>query len=244
MEKIKLQGYGRNIVNGKWYVNSNYVVNRLYYVNSGNAQIHNAASVWELLKGKMYIIPKCNDFQPVSAELFDHTFFDYYSTRLIRPDTIIEIDTAKFPVAGFFDFLNSVIEKNTDKKNFETTEQLLYGFLSIIEENTPTIPYVRNPIIAAAVEIIDKSYPTVTTDSLASSLNLNKSYFIRLFKATMGISPMKYIRRCKVIQGKRFLCEGESVEKAAEKCGYSSASSFYKAVKEEFHMSPSQLRTF
>jgi AraC-like DNA-binding protein len=53
---------------------------------------------------------------------------------------------------------------------------------------------------------------------------------------------MKYIRACRVSYGKQLLQNGATVEEAAEKCGYSSAASFYNATTAEFNISPSKLR--
>ena len=78
MNQISLYTYGRYTANDAWYIDYSRVVNRLYYVNSGTAQILNSSEKYTLTAGKIYIIPQCRIFRPLGAEEFDHTYFDFY----------------------------------------------------------------------------------------------------------------------------------------------------------------------
>ena len=233
MSKIKLYTFGRKITNGAWQINKNRVVNRLYYVNSGTAVIHNAAGEFTLSEKRFYIIPQCFNFKPVAATDFDHTFFDYYSTAVLHPDKIYEFSADFCQGAHFFNYVNALI-KNEDKSLIsEGVEKLLSGFLSVLTSSGANLALVENSAVVRAVEIINNSYDLVSSKALADELHLNESYFIRLFHKTMGVSPMKYARASRILYAKELLSSGMSAAQAAEKCGYTSVMAFYRAVRRE-----------
>ena len=241
MNEINLYAYGRNTAQGKWHIDYNRVVNRLYYVNSGSAVIFNGADEYMLEAGNTYIIPQCKAFQPINAFDFDHTYFDFYSSKVLNPGILIKLNKSKIDSAFFFEFINELIKKG-NKNDLKAMEAFLFGFLSVIDNNCGPLPYITNPLITSAINIIYNDFSTVTTKAIAQKLNIDESYFIRLFSSIMGISPMKYIRALRISHGKELLKNGCSISDAAEKCGYSSSSSFYNAVKSELGIIPSELK--
>jgi len=234
--------YGRCTVEGKWYIDKNRTVNRLYYVNSGSAVILNGKKEYFLRAGMLYLIPRCRTFEPLSAESFDHTFFDFYTSLILRSDKIIEFERDTLFAVSFFKYINELISSDADHKYVQAMEHFLSGLLSLIETEYRELLYIANPSLTAALEIIHSEYSSVTTKILAKRLNLDKSYFIRLFSASMGISPMKYIRAVRVSQGKLLIQNGASIAETAEMCGYSSPSAFYNATVAELGVSPSMLK--
>lgn len=240
MKNINLYAFGRCTVNGAWDFDRSRVLNRLYYVNSGCAVIHNGTNEYRLTVGKFYIIPQCKAFHPVDATDFDHTYFDFYSSKIFNPDKIIEFDGSLLCASSFFEHINALILKEENINHI--MEEYLSGFLSLIEHEYKELYFVSESSVTFALNIIHNEYTTITTNTLAKKVNLNKSYFIRLFSSTMGISPMKYIRSVKVSHGKELIKSGESISKAAELCGYSSPTAFYNAIKAELGASPSDFK--
>lgn len=109
METLRINTFGREVVNGKWYISPKCNVNRIYFVNSGYALIQNGAHRYKLTEGKTYIIPKCNNFAPIEAKNFDHTFFDFYSEKILSPQKVIELNESMAEIKSFFDFINSIV---------------------------------------------------------------------------------------------------------------------------------------
>lgn len=242
MNGINLHLYGRKTMQGPWLTDKSRAVNRLYFVNSGSAVVRNAGVEKRLTSGNFYIIPQCHDFSPIFADGFDHTYFDYSSSRLLTPNQIVEINASVLSAQHFFAFINSLVDDTDVKVSRSAMQALLAGFLAAIEDAGVPMPYSKNAVIAEAAEIIHRRFESVTTADLARHFNFNESYFIRLFRKTLGISPMKYIRACRVMHGGELLRSGMSVEDAALKCGFSSGSAFYKAVKAELGKAPSDLK--
>ena len=242
MQDIQLYAYGRSTVNGLWQIDPSRIVSRLYFVNAGEAKIVSASKEYKLSAGNAYIIPQSKDFRPVDSAGFDHTYFDFYSTRILRPDRIVSIGGGALGAASFFSYVNSVIEADLEQRALPAMRALLEGFIRLIEAMHTEDLYIASPYVMQAVNRIHRDYPSVTTKALAADLNLNESYFIRLFTENMGLSPMKYIRTVRVFHGKELIERGASVDEAAIGCGYSSPSAFYNAVMAELHISPSALR--
>jgi AraC-like DNA-binding protein len=137
--------------------------------------------------------------------------------------------------------VGALTEGESIKEKSAAMEDFLCGFLSMINDTISPLPYLASDRLTESVRIIHNEYPTVTTAALAKRLALNESFFIRSFTAAVGLSPMKYIRAIRISYGKALMQGGISVAEAAEKCGYSSPSAFYNAVKAELGVSPSQL---
>ncbi len=242
MKDISLYAYGRCEVNGLWHIDSSRIVSRLYFVNAGEAAISSASKEYRLTEGNAYIIPQSKSFRPLDSKDFDHTYFDFYSSRILRPNKIVVIDGATLGVDSFFAHINSVIAADRDKKAHEAMRTLLEGFIRLIEGLHTEDLYITSPYVTRAVHRIHEAYCNVTTSDLAKEQSLNESYFIRLFTEHMGLSPMKYIRTVRVSHGKELIEGGMSVDEAAAKCGYSSASAFYNAVMAELNVPPSKLK--
>lgn len=242
MENINLHTYGRSTVNGSWWINQNRIVNRLYYVNSGKARVTYSSMEYELTAGNLYVIPGCKTFHPLNAWNFDHTYFDFYYSRILNNEKIIELDEGTGLAKNFFDYVNDLIKNDSERNAFPAMEHFLCGFFSLCECQKISLPYITNPTVTEALSLIHTECADVSTKILAQKLNIDESYFIRIFSSVTGITPMKYIRAYRVSMGKQLIRNGASIAEAAEKCGYASPSSFYNAVKAELNISPSDFK--
>jgi len=242
MYTLELYAFGRSTTCGEWYIDRSRIVSRLYFVNRGSARVRIDAKEWRLSEGNFYILPRSDRFMPIEAENFDHTYFDYYSSRMLRTDVVLMAPLSDLGASYFLNFVNSVLASDATEEKRETMQALLQAFLSHVESAFPKDSYVLNPVIEDALEYIHTDFATVSTGSLAERAHLCKSYFIRLFRAHIGLSPQQYIRARRVLYGEQLLSRGMSVEAAAEACGYASVSAFYKAVRAETQKAPSALK--
>jgi AraC-like DNA-binding protein len=71
---------------------------------------------------------------------------------------------------------------------------------------------------------------------------MSKYHFIRLFKTTFGLSPYQYIVSKRLESARIKLQEGNSVVQTAYDAGYPDASSFSKAFKSAYGVTPSSIR--
>lgn len=87
------------------------------------------------------------------------------------------------------------------------------------------------------------STTSITTEELAKHVNLEPSYFHKLFKKNMGMTPYEYIMKHKLNFVKRRLLEtNDSIADIAYLHGFSSLSYFSYVFKKQTGLSPSQFR--
>lgn len=240
---INLYSYGRRLMQQTWGIDLTYPVNRLYYVNSGSAVIHLAHRAYPMRAGMIYIFPQTPDFHATDAVDFDHTYFNYFNSRILRYGSVTEIDGRENGSDLFFAWANELIMRDPrQERSHAFLEPLLKSYLLALETYGTAFPYITNEVVAEAAAMINQDAPHLTTALLAQRLNLNESYLIRLFRTAVGVSPMKYIRSRRALYGKELILRGESVTAAAEQCGYGSIGAFCRVFRAEFGYPPTALK--
>ena len=83
----------------------------------------------------------------------------------------------------------------------------------------------------------------IDLDELAEIAHLNKSYLVRQFKKTFGVSPISYLINIRMEYAKKFLTETNLPIKAvAASCGYNDPSFFNYYFKKTYGVSPESFR--
>ncbi len=97
--------------------------------------------------------------------------------------------------------------------------------------------------IRPVIEYINENYYNrITTSQLCEIVNLNESYFCRVFKNTIGISAMNYINFVRVCWAEYYLQKGEKVSDVAYKTGFSTLSHFNFTFKKYMQITPREFR--
>lgn len=97
--------------------------------------------------------------------------------------------------------------------------------------------------IQRAIDIL-KEYPSQTASDLADRLGLSESRLSHLFRAEIGISVKTYLVKQRLDQGAHLLTSTEmSIKEIAYCLGYHHSSSFVRAFKTRFSMSPNHYRS-
>ena len=65
---------------------------------------------------------------------------------------------------------------------------------------------------------------------------------MRLFKAETGSTVHAYVRQKRLLYAARLIREGTSANQAAEAAGFSDYSTFHRAFRSSFGVSPGQLK--
>lgn len=79
-------------------------------------------------------------------------------------------------------------------------------------------------------------------DELAKIMFLSRYHFMRVFKENVGCTVHDYIRQRRLLNASRLIREGMDSSAAAEKSGFGDYSSFYRAFKSTFGVSPRSLK--
>jgi AraC-like DNA-binding protein len=87
-------------------------------------------------------------------------------------------------------------------------------------------------ISAAISPIHDEPAHDWTVEELGQRAGMSRSTFALRFKETLGVSPMEYLTRWRMLlAGDRMANTGDSISEIAQSLGYESASAFTKAFK-------------
>jgi AraC family transcriptional regulator len=95
-----------------------------------------------------------------------------------------------------------------------------------------------------AVDLLDSRFADdVSLDALASDVAMSKFHFVRLFKASTGLSPYQYLLKRRMEQGKRLLQAGDlPIAQVAQAVGFGDQSAFASHFKKHFGVTPREAR--
>ena len=98
-------------------------------------------------------------------------------------------------------------------------------------------------VLEEAMHYIDSHIDTITgLDELCAHLYLSRAYLHRLFRSSMGISPMRYITDKRLLLAQSRLRLGEKPTQVCSACGFGDYSAFYRAYRAYFGHSPAEER--
>ncbi len=80
----------------------------------------------------------------------------------------------------------------------------------------------------------------ITIEDLAKQFYVSKSAISHLFKQKMGVSLYRYVTQRRLIEAKKLIREGRVMEDVSRIVGFSDYSTFYRAFKQEYGISPRQ----
>lgn len=83
----------------------------------------------------------------------------------------------------------------------------------------------------------------ISLSEVAKQFYVSESTISHLFRKRMGVSFYRCVTQRRLISAKNLILSGCSLDRVAEQSGFSDYSSFYRAFKGEFGISPRQFRT-
>lgn len=103
------------------------------------------------------------------------------------------------------------------------------------DESRPETPSDRAMVEACRLLSENES---MRTKDVARAVGLSDSYFQRVFKKQLGITPQQYRRRVLAERARGTIAQSGSVTESVYRAGYSSSSRFYEGIGKELGMSP------
>lgn len=80
----------------------------------------------------------------------------------------------------------------------------------------------------------------ITLEDLAARFYVSKYYLSHAFTKDVGVSVYRYIMMRRLLMARQLLLSGDSAGQVCRSCGFSDYTSFYRAFKSEYGISPRQ----
>ena len=109
---------------------------------------------------------------------------------------------------------------------------------------TPKLKAERPELLDRITAYVESNYAhPIAIDDLAKQFFVSNSTISHLFKQKLGVSFYRYVTQRRLIAAKTLIEKGHRMEEVASSTGFSDYSSFYRAFKQEYGISPRQYRT-
>jgi AraC family transcriptional regulator of adaptative response/methylated-DNA-[protein]-cysteine methyltransferase len=96
--------------------------------------------------------------------------------------------------------------------------------------------------VAEAVALIEGAEEAPKLDAIADTVGYSPTYFLRVFRRAMGVTPAAYSRRLRAERAEAALMTEERVTDAIYEAGYSGPGRFYAETGKRLGMTPSAWR--
>ena len=121
-------------------------------------------------------------------------------------------------------------------------QEHLYRILALIHEDS-CAPEARDYVEQALYIIRHNFGQNLSLESIANSINIDKSYLARLFKEKRNETVMQCLTNCRMAEAERILqSTAYSVREAALFCGFADEFYFSRVFRKHFGVSPSEYR--
>jgi AraC-like DNA-binding protein len=116
----------------------------------------------------------------------------------------------------------------------------LYELLDMIYNDSKLDSVSTPEAIKKAMDFMENNFrKQILLQDIAAHVNLSPTYFHKLFKSALDMTPQKYLAELRLNHAKMLLlAKNYSIEEVAERCGFSSLSYFDYQFKKTYGISP------
>ncbi len=243
-------------------LHSHQYIEILYCRTSANVEYLIGSNRYRLQKGDIVFVPPGVSHRPILPEKLtvpyerdvlwiSQEFAEYLSA--IFPDETAHLRDRSIPIrtAGTrWEFLgdlfrNGVLEEEGKRPGWDaavmgnTMTILAHMKRAYIERSAGTMKAEKPELLDRVTAHIEQHYPErITVDDLARRFYVSNSSISHTFKQKMGVSLYRYITQRRLIAAKTLIAQKVPMEEIAHRVGFADYSTFYRAFKQEFGISP------
>ncbi len=128
---------------------------------------------------------------------------------------------------------------NTENMNFRLCHDIAIKLCDLFRRKTE-----ENSLIDTIVDYIRTNFrnPSLCLNKISDEFGISESYFSHMFKETMNINFSVYLEDMRLNEAARLIKEGNSnLTEISEEVGYNNITSFRRAFKKKFGVTPSAM---
>ena len=234
-----IYGCGESVAPSDWHTLGIPRPYRLYYIIGGEAHYSLKGKKHRLMHNHFYLFPSSAPFnvEQNPNDRLNHLYYDFMMTPSVvsvAPMCCSPEDHPLLPVLLLL--MRSSIQKyryEGHRELFDTVKSSLDAFLSLFLEIARP-DNTMSADIAKALEYIECNYAKdISIKKIAELLYLDEDYFIKKFKAAMGITPYAYIKNLRMAVTKELRHGGMSLKDATAAAGFKYSSSYCRAISKQ-----------
>lgn len=164
--------------------------------------------------------------------------------KITNAPSVIKLD-ANNKIVKLFNMFREFKETFSNEQNEDFYKSILTQivyFVSLEAEKTNITPTKQvSEITRRAIIFINKNIlKPLTIENISKNIYSSPSTLCHSFKNDLNISLMKYVRNKKILIADKMIKSGKNPTKVYYLCGFKDYTTFYRAYKEIFKVSPSK----
>ena len=238
----------------------------LYCRSSCDVEYLVGSDRYRLQKGDVILVPPGVSHRPILPETMDQPYMR--DVLWINPEFVNSLSQT-FPGNPVSDqdrrspmrtagtrwesigklFRNGVREAENQAPGWElavigNTMQLLTQIKRATDDQNARMLKAEQPeLLDRITSYVEEHYTgSVTIGDLAKCFFVSPSTISHLFQQRLGVSFHRYVTQRRLIDAKNRIVKGQRLEEVAGQTGFSDYSSFYRAFRQQFGISPRQYR--
>ena len=234
--------------------------------SSGGAEYLVDAQRYKLQRGDIIIVPPGVSHRPLLPEVMTEPYkrdVIWMSAEFMKglaqtfPDDLVSqntstrlIRTAGTPWAYLTDMIHRGVREAEQKKlgwemavAANTAQLMVHLRRAILDKAANTMKAEEKELMDNVLEYIEQHYAEkLTLADVARGFYVSESTISLIFRKKMGVSFYHWVTQRRLIAAKSLIEEGKLLEEVAQAVGFTDYSSFFRAFKQEFGISPRQYR--
>ncbi len=235
----------------------------ILYICSGNIQYLIRTDRYRIQKGDIIIVPPGVGHQPILSEEHKTPYKRYVlwlsnefingiaplfpDNDFLKPRLLRTAGTRWATISN--KFYAGIMEEERKLPGWKsavygnTMELITMLYRAVLDKDSlhlkSEMPELLDKILAFVEDHLSEE---ITLDDTGKRFFVSRSTISNVFRKEIGISFYRYVTQRRLVAAKNLILEGMSMENIAEKVGFTDYSSFYRAFKNEYGISPRQFK--